>query len=292
LVERRERSVQVRVRRLPAWLDPARLLGPEFVRGAQREVAEATLSAQAAAEVCARLRGLGIDGAALSVDVSPPLGRTLVRAARLADARARRDTTKAFLRPGARASGEGHYSLTPEALAMALAETVASKRVVDACCGSGGNAVAFARAGCDVVAIDVDRERLAEAAHNAALYGVERRIRFIHGDVRALLPALSADVLFVDPPWGRDYDKRGCARADLPLLDALLALPSAVRARFAVWLLKLPASFATRELPGAEVRAVFGEAAGDYRRIKFIVAILSGVDARRVEPDQGTEPAR
>lgn len=276
MVERTDKSVQVRVERLPRWLDLARFLGPEFARGADVEIAEATLSAAAAAELCARLRGLGVDGAPLSVQVKPALGRSLVRAARLADARARRETTKAFLRTGARASGEGRYSLTPELLAVRVAAELAGKRVVDACCGSGGNAVAFARAGCEVVAIDIDQERLAEAAHNAALYGVAPRIRFLLGDACALLPELSADVLFADPPWGRDYDKRATSRAELPLLDALLALPEAVRARFATWLLKLPSSFATSSLPAAQLRAVFGEAPGDYRRIKFILATLSG----------------
>jgi SAM-dependent methyltransferase len=281
MVEQTDKSVWVRVARVPLWVDLTRFLGPEFTRGGDGETAEARLPPAAAAELCARLRGLGLDGAALSVHATPQLGRARVRAARLADARARRDTTKGFLRAGARTSGEGRYSLTPELLAVQLAAQVAGKRVVDACCGSGGNAVAFARAGCEVLAIDLDRERLEEAAHNAALYGVGQRIRFVHGDASALLPELSGDVLFIDPPWGREYDKRGTTRADLPLLDALLALPAAVRARFANWLLKLPSSFATRGLPGAELRAVFGEAAGDYRRIKFILASLSGEELTR-----------
>lgn len=269
-----EKGVRVHVAPVPHWLDMSRFLGDEFSRDADGEGAEAVLSREDAAALCARLRGLGIAGRPLSVGVSPPLPRALVRAARLADARARRDTTPGFTRAGARASGEGRYSLTPEALALNLAGEVAGQRVVDACCGSGGNALAFARAGCEVVAIDVDGARLAEAAHNAALYGVAHRIRFVQGDAPALLPSLSADLLFVDPPWGRDYDKRAVGRAHLPLLERLLALSLVQRARFAVWWMKLPASFATHELPGAQLRAVFGEASGDYRRIKFILAML------------------
>ncbi len=280
-----DRGVRVQVGPLPRWLDLWRFLGEAFTRSADGEAAEGWLAREAAAELCARLRGLGLAGRPLSVRVTPPLARTLVRAGRLAEARARRATTPGFTHAGARASGEGRYSLTPEALALRLAaefcsradpraSTVAGKRVVDACCGSGGNALGFARAGCEVLAIDVDSERLAEAAHNAALYGVAGRIRFVHGDALALLPGLSGDLLFIDPPWGRDYDKRAVARADLPLLDRLLALPGAHRAGFAACWLKLPPSFATAELPGAELRAVFGEAAGDYRRIKFILAAL------------------
>jgi predicted RNA methylase len=201
------------------------------------------------------------------------------------DARARRETTPAFLRPGARASGEGRYSLTPEALAMSVAEQARGQSVVvDACCGSGGNAIAFARVGCEVTAIDLDAERLAEAAHNAALYGVTSRIRFVNGDARALVPELAADLLFIDPPWGRDYDKRATLRADFPLLADLLALNSELAAHYAAVWLKLPASFATRSLPRCEVRPVFGEGRGDFRRIKFILAALSRESLASVTP--------
>jgi len=264
-----DRGVHVQVEPLPRWLDVERFLGEAFARSADGEAAEACLPREAAAELSARLRGLGVAGRPLSVRVTPALARSLVRAGRLAEARARRATTPGFTRAGARASGEGRYSLTPEPLALHLAAefcaraTSPGKRVVDACCGSGGNALGFARAGCEVVAIDVDSERLAEAAHNAALYGVAGRIRFVHGDALALLPGLSGDLLFFDPPWGRDYDKRAVTRADLPLLDRLLALPSDQRAGFAACWLKLPPSFATPELPGAELRAMFGEAPGD-----------------------------
>jgi predicted RNA methylase len=277
--QRVAKSVHVRVAPLPAWLDLERFLGAEFERVQGGEAAQAVLLPQHAAEVCARLRGLGVDGAQLSLSVTPPLGRALVRAARLADARARRATTPAFLRPGARASGEGRYSLTPEALALSLADELAGKSVVDACCGSGGNAIAFARAGCDVTAIDIDAERLAEAAHNARLYGVAQRIRFVQGDARVCVPTLRGDVLFIDPPWGRDYDKRATTRTDFDLLDALLALKREELSQYGALWLKLPASFATRSLPAsAKVRAVFGEGPGDFRRIKFILAALPAAD--------------
>ena len=46
----------------------------------------------------------------------------------------------------------------------------AGRSVVDACCGSGGNALGFARAGSPVTAIELAPERLAEAQHNARVY--------------------------------------------------------------------------------------------------------------------------
>lgn len=264
---------------LPGWLDVPRLLGDyawhltPLAGGGQR--ARAALPAQAAAELGARLRGLGLDGAPLQVALTPTPGRALVRAARLSEARARRDTTPGFSLRAARAAGEGRFSLTPESLALALGAGARGRRVVDACCGSGGNTLGFARAGCEVTAIDLDPARIAEARHNARLYGVAERVRFLAGDARALVPGLAADILFIDPPWadasGR-YDKRRTTRESLPLLDQLLSLPLVGYGE--LWL-KLPCSFDTRSIPGGRPRAWFGEAPGDRRRVKFIEIVLS-----------------
>jgi len=54
------------------------------------------------------------------------------------------------------------------------------------------------------------------------------------------------------------------------LLQALLPLC----ARFARTWIKVPASFATRQIPGARAEAVFGVAPGDLRRIKFVLLSL------------------
>jgi len=188
-----------------------------------------------------------------------------VRAARTTDARRRREASAGFTRPGARLDAEGKVSLTPEALALALGERARGRSVVDAGCGAGGNTIGFARAGCTVTAIERDAARLADARHNVALYGVGDRVRFRRGEVGAILPELSADILFVDPPWGVAWDRARVGRADLPLLEVALAAPGFTE----VWA-KLPPSFDVRELPGAVPEAIYGVAAGDSRRVKFV----------------------
>lgn len=259
------------------WLDVVSLLGThaELVSEsldreglpAHRRVTVA-LPAAEAADVAARLRGLGFDGRPLVVRTTPPLGRSVVREARLREARARRETTPGFVRPGARATGEGHYSLTPEVLALELGQLARGASVVDACCGSGGNAIGFARAGCAVTALELDPGRLAEARHNAALYGVQERIEFRLGDARPTVPTLRAELLFVDPPWGAEYDKRSSSLADFPLLSALLA--SDLSGYRELWL-KLPSSFRVDSIAGAEARAWFGRERGDAQRVKFVM---------------------
>ncbi|PIL24833.1 hypothetical protein GSI_12719 [Ganoderma sinense ZZ0214-1] len=103
---------------------------------------------------------------------------------------------------------EGWYSVTPEAIADQIAERCRCDVILDAFCGVGGNAIAFAKTCERVIALDVSPVRLALARHNAALYGVEDRIEFILADffsfARTLKqrPGRKIDVVFMSPPWG------------------------------------------------------------------------------------------
>ena len=264
----------IRVYPLPAWIDARRLLGPGDYRVSARGPglvrAEAELTRAQAADVQARLHNVGLGGRAIAVEVEPPLARPEVRRARTAEARRRRQRSPGFTRAGAQLDEEARFSLTPEALALALGRRVQGESVVDATCGAGGNAIGFARAGCSVTAIESHPARLAMARHNAALYGVADRIRFVAGDARALLPGMRADLLFIDPPWGRAYDKARVIAADLPLLGELLA----ARARVGRIWVKVPPSFDPLSVPGARPEAWFGVGAGDAHRVKFVLLEL------------------
>ena len=85
------------------------------------------------------------------------------------------------------------------------------------------------------------------ARHNAEVYGVEHRIAFRVGDARELEE--EGDLLFLDPPWD-----------DLELLSAFSRRPR--------WI-KAPPSFPVPD--GLEAEAWFGDAPGDYRRVKFLL---------------------
>lgn len=53
-----------------------------------------------------------------------------------------------------------------------------------------------------VIAIDIDPKKIEIAHHNACVYGVADRIDFIIGDYMKVANSLSADVVFLSPPWG------------------------------------------------------------------------------------------
>ncbi len=258
---------------LPAWLDRSRLLGPDWAWDGRTASRDCTVSE--AADVAARLRGLGFGGEAVTVACSPPLPRAATRAARTRDAVARRDTTPGFDRPGTRVDEEGRWSLTPISIARALARLAsdglqAGATALDLTAGAGALTIALAELGLAVTAVDLHAPRLADARHNAARYGVAGRVRFVAGDaVDVLRDSPPPSVLVVDPPWGTEWSRLRTTADDLPLLAALLPhLPAASRV-----LLKLPPSFdpATLTFP-ASVRAWFGTAAGDRHRVKLVSA--------------------
>jgi hypothetical protein len=265
----------VRVWPLPQWLDWHRLLGPGTWNASTLDdgslEAKASLDRYAAADLTARLRGVGIGGQLLEVKISPPLHRKDLRKASTDEARRYRDGSTGFSKPSALLDDEGRKSLTPESLALALGERAQGLRVIDACAGAGGNAIGFARAGCTVTAIEIDRDRLAMARHNARLYGVADRIEFMLGDARPILPEREADLLWIDPPWGERYNKERITLDDLPpcreLLDCAKHLPKR-------WI-KVPPSFDPATLPGYHAEAFFGTAPGDHRRVKFLLLASS-----------------
>ncbi|CAL8096262.1 unnamed protein product [Calicophoron daubneyi] len=122
---------------------------------------------------------------------------------------------------------DGLFSATPEAIAAHQARRIVcaleppgsivasgGQTVVDACCGVGGNSIQLALHGFNVVAVEVDRVRIAMAQHNAELYGVGEKISFICADLfhwaESELRLMLRDptqrgkytALFMSAPWG------------------------------------------------------------------------------------------
>jgi len=113
---------------------------------------------------------------------------------------------------------ESWYSVTPEEIAIDTAKryvNVLGKGavVLDMFLGAGGNAIQFARFGLQVIAIDNDPQKVAISKHNAAIYGVEKKIEFIVADSVELTNAISKrhsiSAVFASPPWGGPGYHRG-----------------------------------------------------------------------------------
>jgi hypothetical protein len=214
--------VDLRVRSAPSCLTVdqiARVLG----------VAPGRVPAAVAARALARGEGLVVAGEPLRLEVDPPVRpRRDATPWRIRD----RDPRRLFSRwhEGVRLDAGARASLTPEESALDMARRLRAATVVDGFCGAGGDSVALARMPwCrEVIAVDLDPARLAMARHNAAIYGVESRIRFVQGDFLELAPRLAGtEACYLDPPWDAGPALR--ARAW-----------SVARAHFSRGVLKLP----------------------------------------------------
>jgi len=76
-------------------------------------------------------------------------------------------------------------------------------RVLDLGSGSGAGAVAAARAGCDVVAVDINPHAVRCTRINALLNLVEQHVDPRHGDLFAPVPGERFDVVLFNPPYYR-----------------------------------------------------------------------------------------
>ncbi|WP_328808390.1 class I SAM-dependent methyltransferase [Nonomuraea montanisoli] len=103
-------------------------------------------------------------------------------------------------------------------------------RVVDVCCGSGGDLLALARAGCLVDAVDTDPLTVAVARANAEALGLAERVTVRVADAASVSPE-DYDVLFADPARrtarGRTFDPMAYSPPWPVVLDLLARAPLA-----------------------------------------------------------------
>jgi SAM-dependent methyltransferase len=84
------------------------------------------------------------------------------------------------------------------------AELIGAQILVDAGCGIGADSLAFAKAGADVIGLDIDHVRVEIARYNARVLGLKARFEVV--DIRDGLPP--SDVVFFDPARRDDQGKR------------------------------------------------------------------------------------
>ncbi|NTW01434.1 MAG: SAM-dependent methyltransferase [Oscillochloris sp.] len=146
-------------------------------------------------------------------------------------ARAAVDLALLRRRAGVKFPAAARMFFTREALEQASAAPVAAHRatrlggygqIADLCCSIGGDALAFAWAGLQVLAVDRDALRLALVAANAAAFGLADRIIPIQRDLLADGPP-AAEVLFCDPGRRAGGKRRFAVEEYEPPLSRILA---------------------------------------------------------------------
>lgn len=103
-------------------------------------------------------------------------------------------------------------------------------KVIDAYCGAGSLTVQLAKNN-QVAALDARNDNIASAQHNVGVYEVSERVRFYQGEIMEFSSKLTADAVFLTPPWTFseyfDLIQLGCPLEEL-LESACKAAPSAV----------------------------------------------------------------
>ncbi|KAL4161456.1 hypothetical protein PRNP1_002010 [Phytophthora ramorum] len=111
---------------------------------------------------------------------------------------------------------ESWYSVTPQLIAEHIAKRLSCDIVVDPFAGCGGNVIQLAMTCKQVIAIDIDPEKIRMAKHNAAIYGVADKIEWIVGNSIDILPNVKADAVFLSPPWGGvNYSRKHFSLEDM-----------------------------------------------------------------------------
>jgi hypothetical protein len=167
-------------------------------------------------------------------------------------------------RGGAKFPAAGRMFFTREALEQASAAPVAAHRaarlgdhkgrpddVADLCCGIGGDALAMAAAGLEVMAVDRDELRLALVAANAEALGLSQRIRTLQRDLLAEAPPV-AGAIFCDPGRRAGGRRRFAVEEYEPPLSRILA-----------WCAQTPA-LAVKLAPGVDLADLPGDAEVEF----------------------------
>lgn len=144
-----------------------------------------------------------------------------------------------------------------ERVAKVIAKRCKNGKVFDAFCGTGSNAIQFARH-CQVIALDIDPLKIEYARHNATLYEVNGKVSFFQGDFMLLADQIKADVVFIDPPKCGIVDTENCSLQEIysepPLVDilrkaercaktVLLYLPKETNLDEVAWLIKAQSEY-------------------------------------------------
>lgn len=103
---------------------------------------------------------------------------------------------------GIQVDKQGLYTVKPEKIAIGIAKEIKGQVVLDALCGPGGITTALVRSGHDVIAVDIDKNRLDMTKNNVNIYVTDERVKFIHANIFDVLKEVKADCIVLDPDWG------------------------------------------------------------------------------------------
>ena len=117
-------------------------------------------------------------------------------------------------------STEGMYSISKPLHAKTISEAIvrflllleypkpSKLTMTDGTACVGGNTLSFLQTFNRVIAVEKNEEHHDMLVHNLKQYKIpKRKIQVLHADFLNIIPTLSTDVVFIDPPWNRPNQK-------------------------------------------------------------------------------------
>lgn len=106
-----------------------------------------------------------------------------------------------------RADEDAFYMSNPEISGNYLANKLSHYRIaVELCSAVGMTCICLAKKMDKVYGVELDKKRIEDAKYNAQLYGVDKKVEFICGNVldENILKNIDAEVAILDPDWSGD----------------------------------------------------------------------------------------
>lgn len=144
---------------------------------------------------------------------------------------------------GIQMDSEGLHTVVPERIAQQHASLLRGDIILDAFAGVGGVSIAFAQKGKQVIAVEVNQDRLSMLMHNAKIYGVASKITPVCASVFDVIESFDFDSAYFDPPWGFPSRRKPFSFTLSDLLIDIVSLLSFNQFKDKPILLRLPKHF-------------------------------------------------
>jgi trimethylguanosine synthase len=143
--------------------------------------------------------------------------------------------------------------LCPQSVAFKICNKIKSSHIVDAFCGAGGMAIAFALKHRHITAVDINKKHLEDSRYNATLFKVADRIDFIEGNILTTLSKLKNSAVVFDPTQKESTKTDKFTLSDFfPAGERLIYLAKALSFREIIF--KVPKNFDFESLNSSRLK--------------------------------------
>lgn len=149
----------------------------------------------------------------------------------------------------------GIYSITSRKVSKIITDIIKSYFqispdniiITDCTAGLGGNTMSFSECFRKVQSIEIDETRFQYLKHNLELFNMNNNVELYNASFIDILPNLTQDAIFIDPPWGgrnyKDFSFIDLYIDEIPLWDIVNSMDGKSK----IIVVKIPTNFNINE---------------------------------------------